>query len=142
MSGALVVEAIAAGAPVTKGSALEVPYRTAAWPPAPDDYIGTLERFEAAAREVRGDEDVADNVAQHMLHDRTSLLEEKWLGSEQEELDGCVPSFLFQEDTEADGEQICLGAAVYPHEAHDRGRQAGHREWRRLELYEVRLTCA
>jgi hypothetical protein len=46
--GALVVEAIAAGAPVTKGSALEVPYRTAAWPPAPDDYIATLERFEEA----------------------------------------------------------------------------------------------
>lgn len=44
--GALVIEAIAAGAPVTKGSALEVPYRSEAWP-APDDYIGTLERFEA-----------------------------------------------------------------------------------------------
>ncbi len=46
--GALVVEAVAAGAPVTKASAIEVPYRTEAWPPAPDDYIGTLERFEAA----------------------------------------------------------------------------------------------
>ncbi|KAJ7206672.1 hypothetical protein GGX14DRAFT_637817 [Mycena pura] len=46
-----------------------------------------IEHFEKAAREVRRDEDVADNVAQHMLHDRTSLMEEKWLGSEQEELD-------------------------------------------------------
>jgi alpha-beta hydrolase superfamily lysophospholipase len=46
--GGLVIEAIAAGAPITKGSAIEVPYRTEAWPPAPDDYIGTLERFEAA----------------------------------------------------------------------------------------------
>ena len=46
--GALVIEAIAAGVPITKGSALEVPYRSEAWPPAPDDYIGTLERFEAA----------------------------------------------------------------------------------------------
>ncbi len=46
--GALVIEAIAAGAPITKGSALEVPYRSEAWPPAPEDYIGTLERFEAA----------------------------------------------------------------------------------------------
>ena len=45
--GALVIEAIAAGAPVEKGSALEVPYRTAAWPPAPADYITTLEGFEA-----------------------------------------------------------------------------------------------
>ena len=45
--GALVIEAIAAGAPVAKGSALEVPYRTAAWPPPPADYIDTLEAFEA-----------------------------------------------------------------------------------------------
>ena len=46
--GALVLEAVAAGAPISRASAIEVPYRTAAWPPAPDDYIGTLERFEAA----------------------------------------------------------------------------------------------
>ncbi|HET8988771.1 MAG TPA: alpha/beta hydrolase [Humibacillus sp.] len=46
--GALVIEAIAAGAPIEKGSAIEVPYRSEAWPPAPGDYIGTLERFEAS----------------------------------------------------------------------------------------------
>lgn len=46
--GALVLEAMAAGLPVSRAAALEVPYRTAAWPPAPDDYIGTLERLEAA----------------------------------------------------------------------------------------------
>jgi hypothetical protein len=46
--GALVIEAAAGGAPVTKGAALEVPYRTEGWPPAPEDYVGTLERFEAA----------------------------------------------------------------------------------------------
>ena len=46
--GALVIEAVAAGVPLTKAAAIEVPYRTGAWPPAPDDYIGTLERFEAA----------------------------------------------------------------------------------------------
>ena len=67
--GALVVEAIAAGAPVTKGSALEVPYRTAAWPPAPDDYIGTLERFEgqgtgraSCATSTRGRRDAGEMV--------------------------------------------------------------------------------
>lgn len=49
-----------------------------------------IERFEAAARGVRGDEDVADNVVQHMLNDKTGLLDEKWLGTEQEELDACV----------------------------------------------------
>lgn len=46
--GALVLEAMAAGLPVPRAAALEVPYRTSAWPPAPDDYIGTLERLEAA----------------------------------------------------------------------------------------------
>ncbi|KAJ6535117.1 hypothetical protein B0H19DRAFT_1185017 [Mycena capillaripes] len=54
-----------------------------------------IERFEAAAKRVRGDEDVADNVAQHMLSDRTSLLEEKWLGTEQEELDAYVSELLY-----------------------------------------------
>jgi pimeloyl-ACP methyl ester carboxylesterase len=46
--GALVIEAAAGGAPLTKAAAIEVPYRTAAWPPAPDDYIGRLERYQAA----------------------------------------------------------------------------------------------
>ena len=46
--GALVIEAVAAGAPVAKAAALEVPYRTEAWPPPPEDYIATLQRFEAA----------------------------------------------------------------------------------------------
>ena len=46
--GALVIEAAAAGAPLAKAAAIEVPYRTGGWPAAPDDYIGTLERFEAA----------------------------------------------------------------------------------------------
>ncbi|KAJ7758051.1 hypothetical protein B0H16DRAFT_1885472 [Mycena metata] len=54
-----------------------------------------IEKFEAAAKRVRGDEDVADNVAQHMLSDRTSLAEEKWLGSEQEELDAYVSELLY-----------------------------------------------
>ncbi|KAJ7932951.1 hypothetical protein B0H13DRAFT_1953904 [Mycena leptocephala] len=54
-----------------------------------------IERFEAAARGVRGDEDVADNVVQHMLNDKTGLLDEKWLGTEQEELDAYVSELLY-----------------------------------------------
>ncbi|XGX78947.1 hypothetical protein LQK93_01743 [Terrabacter sp. BE26] len=46
--GALVVHAVAAGVPVARAASLEVPYRSAGWPPAPTDYIGTLERFEVA----------------------------------------------------------------------------------------------
>lgn len=48
--GALVIRALAAGAPIATASVLEVPYREGVpgAPPAPEDYIGTLERLEAA----------------------------------------------------------------------------------------------
>lgn len=55
-------------------------------PPTEEEARQIVKRFEHGADTLRGDEDVADSVAQHMLHDRTSLLEEKWLGSEEEEL--------------------------------------------------------
>jgi len=64
-------------------------------PESEDAAQQVIERFEAAARNVRGDEDVADNVAQHMLGDRTSLLDEKWLGTEREELDAYVSEVLY-----------------------------------------------
>lgn len=50
----------------------------------------TIRRFEDGAKSVRGDEDVSDNVVQHMLQDRTSLLDEEWLGTEEEELNSYV----------------------------------------------------
>jgi phospholipase D1/2 len=46
----------------------------------------TIRRFEEAAKGVRGDEDVSDNVCQHMLDDSSGLLDEQWLGTEEEEL--------------------------------------------------------
>ena len=45
-----------------------------------------LRRFEEAAQQVRQDEDVSDNVVQHMLEDKTNLMDEKWLGTPEEEL--------------------------------------------------------
>jgi phospholipase D1/2 len=45
-----------------------------------------VERFEAGATNLRSDEDVSDTVSQHMLADKTSLFDENWLGTEQEEL--------------------------------------------------------
>ncbi len=44
-----------------------------------------VKRFEEGANGLRGDEDVSDIVSQHMLSDKTSLLEETWLGTEDEE---------------------------------------------------------
>ncbi|KAH7905548.1 hypothetical protein BJ138DRAFT_1130428 [Hygrophoropsis aurantiaca] len=54
-----------------------------------------IERFEQGADDIRGDEDVADTVSQHMLQDRTSLQDEKWLGSEEEERDSYVSELLY-----------------------------------------------
>ena len=53
-----------------------------------------IRTFEYGASEVRGDEDVSDTVAQHLLRDETSLLDEKWLGTEEEELDWYILIFI------------------------------------------------
>jgi phospholipase D1/2 len=44
-----------------------------------------IARFEHGADNIRGDEEVADTVSQHMLNDKTGLMDEKWLGTEDEE---------------------------------------------------------
>lgn len=54
-----------------------------------------IERFELGADTIRGDKEVADNVSQHVLADSTGLLDEKWLGTAQEEKDAWVFSILF-----------------------------------------------
>lgn len=63
-------------------------------PASEEEARKTIERFEHGADSVRSDEEVADTVSQHMLADRTRLLDEKWLGTEQEERDAWVFSFF------------------------------------------------
>jgi pimeloyl-ACP methyl ester carboxylesterase len=46
--GALLLRAMASGAPVTRASVLEVPYRIEGAPQAPERYLGTLSAFVAA----------------------------------------------------------------------------------------------
>ena len=46
-----------------------------------------IELFERGADDVRSDEEVNDTVSQHMLNDKTGLLDEKWLGTDEEEKD-------------------------------------------------------
>lgn len=45
-----------------------------------------VERFQRASASVRNDDSVSDSVCQHALADNTSLGNEIWLGSKQEEL--------------------------------------------------------
>ena len=54
-----------------------------------------IERWQEAARGIRDDENVSDNVVQHMLHDRTSLLDERWAGTEDEERAAYVSELLY-----------------------------------------------
>jgi phospholipase D1/2 len=54
-------------------------------PPTMEDARKIVEQFESGAASVRGDAEVSDSVAQHMLNDRTSLMDERWLGTEEEE---------------------------------------------------------
>jgi phospholipase D1/2 len=46
-----------------------------------------IARFEAGAKQLRGDDQVADNIGQHAMLDKTNLMDEQWLGTEQEERD-------------------------------------------------------
>ncbi|GJE90640.1 phospholipase D [Phanerochaete sordida] len=64
-------------------------------PQSVDEARAIIERFEHGADGLRSDEDVSDNVVQHMLSDRTSLLDEKWLGSEEEERNAYVSELLY-----------------------------------------------
>ena len=55
-----------------------------------DEARNIVHRFEHGARNIRSDESVSDSVAQHMMHDRTNLLDEMWLGTEEEERSALV----------------------------------------------------
>ncbi|CAA7264463.1 unnamed protein product [Cyclocybe aegerita] len=52
-------------------------------------------RFERGAQGLRSDDQVSDTVSQHMLDDRTSLFDETWLGTEEEELNAYVSELLY-----------------------------------------------
>lgn len=58
------------------------------FPPSTQVARETIARYESGA--PRSDRRVADSVAQHRLQDQTNLLDEEWLGSEQEERDWYV----------------------------------------------------
>jgi phospholipase D1/2 len=66
--------------------------------PIPVDDVAArqvVERFENGAINVRSDESVSDTVSQHMLADKTSLFDEAWLGTEEEELNAYVSELLY-----------------------------------------------
>lgn len=54
-----------------------------------------VDRWHDVAVRLRGHGDVSDNVVQHMMHDRTDLREEGWLGSPEEEKAAYVSELLY-----------------------------------------------
>ena len=100
---------------------------TVKFPDTVEEATAIIKKFEEGSREIRGDEEVADTVSQHMLQDKTSLFDEKWLGSEEEELNKWV-AFAYGRM----GRRILmvcqlrLGVALHPLKGHDRGRPSGH----------------
>jgi len=52
--------------------------------------VDIVRRFESGSDPIPKDEDVAASVSQHALQDRTSLLDELWVASEEEELNWYV----------------------------------------------------
>ena len=58
--------------------------------PIPSDgeaALQAVEMFQHSAYGLQSNNAVSDNVAQHRLATKSSLLDEPWLGTEQEELD-------------------------------------------------------
>ncbi|KAF9259463.1 phospholipase D/nuclease [Marasmius fiardii PR-910] len=77
------------------GNKTDAKIEEVAIPQSEEEARDIIRRFEEAAEQVRQDEDVADNVVQHMLLDRTGLQDEKWLGTEEEERDAYVSELLY-----------------------------------------------
>lgn len=79
----------------TSGKKPEMKTETYPLPATIDEAKEMIDRWRRAAHELRSDERVSDNVVQHMLRDSTSLEDEQWLGTEEEELQAYVSELLY-----------------------------------------------
>lgn len=68
--------------------------RKSDYPESDEEARRILKAFESAA--TRSDREVSDSVAQHSLKYSTILQDERWLGSDKEELDWYCGHTLFQ----------------------------------------------
>ncbi|EIW74184.1 phospholipase D [Coniophora puteana RWD-64-598 SS2] len=82
-------------------------------PPNYDAAKDIIERFQEGAQGVRGDDAVADSVAQHALRDVTELKDEQWLGTEEEELNSYVSelTYIHSKLMIVDDRRVILGSA-------------------------------
>lgn len=74
---------------------------------------GIVDHFENTAKEVLGNFRVSDNVGHHAMRAPGSLLQERWFGTEEEELNWHVHSFPRYLRTDLVGYQLRLGYVVH-----------------------------
>lgn len=88
---------------------------TVAIPESDEAASQLIARFVCGAQGLRGDEAVADNVTQHMLSDTTSLLDEQWLGTPEEELNAYVSELLYIHSKVmiVDDRRVIMGSANF-----------------------------
>ena len=71
--------------PSAAGTKNEYKKETFPLPTTIEEAKSIIEQFQQGAESVRGDETVSDTVSQHALLDTTSLQDEKWEGTSEEE---------------------------------------------------------
>ncbi|KAG6372484.1 hypothetical protein JVT61DRAFT_7587 [Boletus reticuloceps] len=74
-----------------------------------------IARFESGAQDLRSDDMVADSVSHHALQGRRSLLDETWVGSEEEELNCYVSEVLYIHSKVmiVDDRRVIMGSANF-----------------------------
>ncbi|KAL6298141.1 phospholipase D/nuclease [Sparassis latifolia] len=99
--------------PTPSGAKTELKTETYTIPPSFEAARDIVQRFVGSARSLRSDKDVSDNVVQHMLIDKTGLLQEQWLGTEEEERTAYVSELLYIHSKVmiVDDRRVILGSA-------------------------------
>ncbi|KAI0028033.1 phospholipase D/nuclease [Vararia minispora EC-137] len=91
----------------------DVQKKTYKLPATTEEAVDIIRSFEQSAEQGRRNDDVSDTVGQHALLDRTALADEKWLGTEQEELDCFVSelSYIHTKLMIVDDRRVIMGSA-------------------------------
>lgn len=101
----------------------------------------TVDRFEDTAKDALGGSQVSDNVGHHAMKGTGSLWEERWLGSEEEELNWYARLSLRRLRADPPEHKLCLGAAVHPLKTDDCRRPKGNRTYIDSISLSLLLTC-
>ncbi|KZV71453.1 phospholipase D [Peniophora sp. CONT] len=93
----------------------KVEEKTYKLPQSTEEAVDIIQRFEQSAEQGRRNDAVSDTVGQHALQDATTLADEQWLGSEQEELDSYVSelSYIHTKLMIVDDRRVIMGSANF-----------------------------